>query len=33
VPSYTLTPRRLAWESRPFLVEPAPLVLDMSSAS
>src|SRR4029450_9367025 len=33
VPSYTLTPSRLAWEPRPFLVGPAPLVLDMSSAS
>src|SRR5918994_2015424 len=30
VPSNTFTPRRLACESRPFLVEPAPLVLDMS---
>src|ERR687898_20270 len=30
VPSKTFTPRRLDCESRPFLVEPAPLVLDMS---
>src|SRR3954470_18006249 len=30
VPSYTFTPRRLASESRPFLVEPPPLVFDMS---
>ena len=30
VPSYTLTPRRWAFESRPFLVEPPPLVFDMA---
>src|SRR6188474_772242 len=32
VPSYTLTPRRWALESRPFLVEPAPLVFDTSAS-
>src|SRR5579862_8839941 len=30
VPSKTLTPRRWAFESRPFRVEPPPLVLDIS---
>src|SRR3954454_21431602 len=29
-PSYTFTPRRLETESRPFRVEPPPLVFDMS---
>src|ERR1700691_5251091 len=29
-PSEALTPRRCALESRPFLVEPPPLVLDIS---
>ena len=33
VPSYTLTPRRWAAESRPFRVEPPPLVLDTYLAS
>src|SRR3954453_4370704 len=32
VPSNTFTPRRLDWESRPFLVEPPPLVLDIVCA-
>src|SRR5437870_7267268 len=31
VPSNTFTPRRWAAESRPFLVEPAPFVFDMSA--
>src|SRR5690606_28329285 len=30
VPSNTFTPRRCAWESRPFRVEPPPFVFDMS---
>src|SRR4051794_3748398 len=31
VPSYTFTPRRWAWESRPLRVEPPPLVLDIDA--
>src|SRR3990172_9475560 len=30
-PSKALLPSRLAWDSRPFLVEPPPLVFDMSA--
>jgi hypothetical protein len=29
VPSNTFTPRRCAFESRPFLVEPPPFVFDI----
>ena len=33
VPSYTFTPRRWALESRPFRVEPPPLVFDMCASA